>query len=162
MTETPLRNSLSKPPVKALIFDLMGTCLDWHSTVSPVLEDALASAGTGPTFNALSWRHAFFDEIHGRFKDGLPQEDIDDTHRRTLLALLRGRAMDDDKIEACVNSWHSQTGESHILIHSSCYLGFCTESHKRGQMSRQLCHCSDPSMMCRLLAIILPAMSDLY
>lgn len=128
MTESPPSNPLSKPPVKALIFDLMGTCLDWHTTVSPVLEDALASsASAGPTFNALSWRHAFFDEIHARFKAGLPQEDIDDTHRRTLLALLRGRPMNDDKIEACVNSWHSQTGKSHILIRPGCYLGACAD-----------------------------------
>lgn len=115
MTESPPSNPLSNAPVKALIFDLMGTCLDWHTAVSPVLKDALATQDGNPTFNALSWRHAFFDEIHVRFKAGLPQEDIDDTHRRTLLALLRctGRAMDDDKVEACVKSWHSQTGESY-------------------------------------------------
>lgn len=107
-------NSLTKPPVKALIFDLMGTCLDWYTTVSPVLENALSSDTEKPPFNALSWRNAFFDEIHARFEAGLPQEDIDDTHRRTLLSLLGGRVMDDDKVEACVNSWHSQTGRVYV------------------------------------------------
>jgi hypothetical protein len=91
----------------------MGTCLDWHSTVSPVLEDVLSSPdGARVPFNALSWRHAFFREIHTRFEAGLPQEDIDETHRRTLLELLHRseRKMDDDKVEACVRAWHSQKG----------------------------------------------------
>jgi hypothetical protein len=104
---------LSTTPVKALIFDLMGTCLDWFSTVSPVLEDGLPSPdGAKLPFNALSWRRAFFHEIHTRFEAGLPHEDIDETHRRTLLALLQstGHTMDTDKVEACVRAWHSQEG----------------------------------------------------
>jgi FMN phosphatase YigB (HAD superfamily) len=114
MTEELQASLLSTTtPVKALIFDLMGTCLDWYSTVSPVLEDALASPdGAKLPFNALSWRHAFFHEIHTRFEAGLPQEDIDETHRRTLLGLLHESkcTMYTDKVEACVRAWHSQKG----------------------------------------------------
>jgi FMN phosphatase YigB (HAD superfamily) len=113
MAEKLQANPISITPVKALVFDLMGTCLDWHSTVSPVLEDVLSSPdGARVPFNALSWRHAFFREIHTRFEAGLPQEDIDETHRRTLLELLHRseRTMDVDKVEACVRAWHSQKG----------------------------------------------------
>jgi FMN phosphatase YigB (HAD superfamily) len=113
MIEKLQADPLSTTPVKALIFDLMGTCLDWYSTVSPVLEDALSSPDEATLpFNALNWRHAFFHEIHTRFEAGLPQEDIDETHRRTLLALLHGseRTMDSAKVEACVRAWHSQKG----------------------------------------------------
>ena len=113
MAEGSQESLLCTPPAKALIFDLMGTCLDWYSTVSPVLTDALSSPdGAAPPFNALHWRQAFFDEIHARFKAGLPQEDIDETHRRTLLALLRsgGWTLEADNVETCVRAWHSQKG----------------------------------------------------
>lgn len=109
---------LSRAPIKALIFDLMGTCLDWHSTVSPILKEAVSSSNeirSSPP-NALAWRHRFFNEIHSRFEAGLLQEDIDETHRRTLLALLNdgGWAMEPEKVEACVRAWHSQKGNSYL------------------------------------------------
>jgi FMN phosphatase YigB (HAD superfamily) len=113
MAENLQASPLSTTPVKALIFDLMGTCLDWHSTVSQVLEDALSSPdGAELPFNALSWRHAFFHEIYTRFEAGLPQEDIDETHRRTLLAPLHRSkyTIDGNKVEDCVRAWHSQKG----------------------------------------------------
>lgn len=100
---------------KVLIFDLMGTCLDWYSTVSPALHDAFSLAdGEEPPFVALSWRKAFFDEIHARFEAGLPQEDIDETHRRTLLHKLQrvGRTMSPEKLETCVKAWHLQKGRA--------------------------------------------------
>lgn len=95
------------------MFDLMGTCLDWYSTISPALHAALSLADDEkPPFNALSWRMAFFDEIHARFEAGLPQEDIDETHRRTLLNKLQraGKTMSPEKQETCVKAWHSQKG----------------------------------------------------
>jgi phosphoglycolate phosphatase-like HAD superfamily hydrolase len=118
MPEVHQENPLSRAPIKALIFDLMGTCLDWHSTVSPILNDAFSSSNhIGPSSpNALAWRQRFFNEIHRRFEAGLPQEDIDETHRRTLLALLHseGWTMEFDKVEACVKAWHSQKGKSYL------------------------------------------------
>ena len=118
MPKAQEQSYLSTIPFKALIFDLMGTCLDWHSTVSPILKDAVSSSNEvgSSSPNALSWRHRFFDEIHRRFEAGLPQEDIDETHRRTLLALLRsgGWTMGADKLEACVRAWHSQKGNFHL------------------------------------------------
>lgn len=118
MSEAPQKSSLSTAPIKALIFDLMGTCLDWYSTVSPILKDTVSSSnGVGSSSpNALSWRHRFFSEIHSRFEAGLPQEDIDETHRRTLLALLHsgGWTMEPDKVETCVRAWHSQKGTSFL------------------------------------------------
>jgi len=111
---------LSTAPIKALVFDLMGTCLNWHSTISPVLEDATASSSDrtrSSSPKALAWRHRFFNEIHRRFEADLPPEDIDETHRRTLLDLLGsgGGTMESDKVEACVKAWHSQKGKSYPL-----------------------------------------------
>ena len=99
----------------------MGTCLDWHSSVTPVLQLALhESARNPPPSNtkvsdlALSWREGFFAEIHTRFQAGLPQEDIDDTHRRVLKRLLdepewqQFGVMSEASVEQCVQAWHTQ------------------------------------------------------
>lgn len=114
MSGAPQENPLSTTPIKALIFDLMGTCLDWHSTVSPILKEAVSPSNDigSRSPNALVWRHMFFNEIHSRFEAGLPPEDIDETHRRTLLALLRsgGWTLEADNVETCVRAWHSQKG----------------------------------------------------
>jgi hypothetical protein len=110
----------------------MGTCLDWHSTIVPVLEEALQNHLENNQSNdrdvrndcsklALEWRQGFFNEIHARFQAGEPAEDIDITHRRVLLRLLfddspwRAYAgLAEEDIDRCVNAWHRQIGR--ILI----------------------------------------------
>jgi len=138
MSEARRESPLSTAPIKALIFDLMGTCIDWYSTVSPILKDAVSSSdGAGPSPpNALAWRHMFFQEIHNRFEAGLPQEDIDETHRRTLLALLGERTMEADKVEACVRAWHSQKGRAIVVSLSdqtAPQITTSTDDHQHGQ-----------------------------
>lgn len=102
----------------------MGTCLDWHSSITPVLKQALhetaqISSAQLPTEKessdlALAWREGFFAEIHARFTAGLPQEDIDVTHRRVLQQLLAAPkwrvygSMSDEQLEKCVEAWHTQ------------------------------------------------------
>lgn len=113
MDENSQTNALTERPVKAIIFDLMGTCVDWHTAMKSTLDNAIAASNVDPfTALPLHWRRAFFDEIHARFENGLPQEDIDETHRRTLLALLErnGRTMTTEDLETCVKAWHRQTG----------------------------------------------------
>ena len=78
---------LFSPPPKALIFDLMGTCCDWYSSILPIL-------GSAPPLPSLplkaleqlakDWRAGFFEEIEARFQAEAPAEDIDVTHRRVL------------------------------------------------------------------------------
>jgi FMN phosphatase YigB (HAD superfamily) len=107
--------SLSSPP-KALVFDLMGTCLDWHSSILPALQSSpqlphLPSASLSQL--ALDWRSGFFSEIHERFQAGEPAEDIDVTHRRILDHLLEERVVhqemwDEDVRRRLVDSWHQQ------------------------------------------------------
>ncbi|KAF1992517.1 haloacid dehalogenase [Aulographum hederae CBS 113979] len=100
---------MSRPRPKAIFFDLMGTCLDWHSSILPALP------GTSPEPShqdisqfALDWRQGFFDELHARFLRGDAQEDIDVTHRRVLDSLLEARNVDwteEERVRA-VGSWH--------------------------------------------------------
>lgn len=110
-------DAVTKQPIKALIFDLMGTCLDWHTAILPSLQHALPDSNSDEISKlALHWRQAFFDEIHARFEASLPQEDIDETHRRTLLALLEkeGQTIEYEKLDACVRAWHKQKGRMHF------------------------------------------------
>ena len=99
---------------KVIFFDLMGTCLDWHSSIVDVL-------GTNNALNnpripsipdvsqfALDWRQGFFDEIHARFERQEGTENIDITHRRILDRLLTERGADWSEYQRCmaVKAWH--------------------------------------------------------
>jgi FMN phosphatase YigB (HAD superfamily) len=97
---------------KALIFDLMGTCCDWYSSLLlPLLPSSELSQ------LALGWRARFFDEIHARFQAGEAAEDIDVTHRRVLDRLLHEKGVNlsmwnDEVRQKLVDQWHKQIGES--------------------------------------------------
>jgi HAD superfamily hydrolase (TIGR01493 family) len=71
--------------IRAVFFDFMGTCLDWHSSVVRALPAGLSQDQRSGL--ALEWRQAFFDAIRETPPGQLP-EDIDITHRRTLLQVL--------------------------------------------------------------------------
>ncbi|KAJ3893826.1 HAD-like domain-containing protein [Lentinula edodes] len=108
----------------ALIFDLMGTCTNWSASVvaalkkqcanTPLILPKLQSDEDLMRF-ASAWRAGFFREIHQRFQNGEPQEDIDITHRRVLDQLLSEKDMSvttdiwgDDIRTILVQSWHHQ------------------------------------------------------
>ena len=84
--ESPFRR------VKYVFFDFMGTCLDWHTSITAALSHlGLGESASQRSDFALAWRQGFFDEIHRRFSLSLPPENIDTTHRRVLDALLEER-----------------------------------------------------------------------
>lgn len=128
----PLTNETKPWAPKALIFDLMGTCLDWHSSITPKLRQSMQAAAfdnSSPLPSAedvsqlaLEWRQGFFDEIHLRFEDGMPPEDIDVTHRRVLRRLLREAkwerfgSMEGMYVEECVRAWHKQIGDLFYMV----------------------------------------------
>lgn len=103
-------------PIKAVLFDFMGTCLDWHTAITASLPASLPEQ-TRSQF-ALAWRQAYFDHNAARLASGQPPEDIDASHRTTLAAQLAssppevraafasepGGAAE----ERCVAAWHSQ------------------------------------------------------
>lgn len=101
---------------KALIFDLMGTCCDWHTGIVNTMQQLPTPSGVSrDTYSdlALGWRAGFFNEIHKRFEAGLPQENIDTTHRRVLDALLASHATlkdfwNHEVRETLVKAWHTQ------------------------------------------------------
>lgn len=101
---------------KALVFDLMGTCTNWHSSILAAMEQQRPPLSTiSPTHLsefALKWRSAFFSSLHSRFAadPNAAPEDIDITHRRTLDSLLAREGLDwpGESRKFLVQAWHSQ------------------------------------------------------
>jgi 2-haloalkanoic acid dehalogenase type II len=115
---------------KAILFDLMGTCVDWHSSILPTLLACANEHISGDTSAgnqdalmatiAMRWREKFFSEIHAAFlaDPTRPPEDIDVTHRRTLDKLLieygLDRLTEEQRIQ-CVAAWHKQEAWGDVL-----------------------------------------------
>lgn len=96
--------------IRAVFFDFMGTCLDWHSGATKILPQSI-TANTRSEL-ALEWRQDYFDSNAARLAANEPPEDIDVTLRNTLDALLEKhveykKLFDDDTKHRCVAAWHS-------------------------------------------------------
>lgn len=99
--------------IKAVLFDFMGTCLDWHSSAVAGLPSAIPTDVRSQL--ALDWRHAYFDYNAARLASGKEPEDFDVTLRKVLDSLLDERYthlrsyFEDDEGEAkkrAVAVWH--------------------------------------------------------
>ena len=108
---------------KALIFDLMGTCCDWKSSILPALQAAPSVSALPPNSLlglATDWREGFFKEAANRYEARQPVEDIDVTHRRVLNWLLLARGItpaqwDDTVRSRLIQAWHVQTPWPDVL-----------------------------------------------
>ena len=76
----------STTKIRAVFFDFMGTCLDWHSGAVDALPHSISENERSKL--ALEWRHDYFDANAARLAANEPPEDIDITLRNTLTALL--------------------------------------------------------------------------
>ena len=85
------------PNLKAIEFDFMGTCCDWHSSILPALQASPSTTLLPPSSlpdSTTGWRAGLVKGIHSRFEAGLPAEDIDVTHRLVLDRLLEEKGID--------------------------------------------------------------------
>ncbi|CCM03535.1 uncharacterized protein FIBRA_05669 [Fibroporia radiculosa] len=85
--------------IQALVFDLMGTCTDWHTSVVSAMRQhptppPLTDADLPPL--ALAWRAGFFHAIFASFDAGEAAPDIDIVHAQVLDALLHARGVGHD------------------------------------------------------------------
>ncbi|KAH6989678.1 haloacid dehalogenase [Ilyonectria sp. MPI-CAGE-AT-0026] len=101
----------SNPKIKAVFFDFMGTCLDWHTSVVQSLPASIPK--TEASNFALEWRRQYFIENDRRFHQNLQPEDIDETLSRTLQVVLdqspNHRSHFNAHIESrMIEAWHSQ------------------------------------------------------
>lgn len=109
--------------IKAVFFDFMGTCLDWHTSVVQSLPSPIPRAEASKF--ALEWRRQYFIENDQRFRQNLLPEDIDETLARTLEVVLNQfpdhkSQFDTDAKRQVIEAWHSQPAwpEVHESIRS--------------------------------------------
>ena len=101
---------MANTKIRAVFFDFMGTCLDWHSGAIKVLPQSIAESERSKL--ALEWRQDYFDTNAARLAAKQPPEDIDATLGKTLDALLEkhpeNKALFDEHTKhQCVAAWHS-------------------------------------------------------
>ncbi|KAH7157270.1 haloacid dehalogenase [Dactylonectria estremocensis] len=102
----------SQTQIKAVFFDFMGTCLDWHSGVVAKFPHLIAK--TEASKLALEWRKQYFVEISQRFHQNLDPEDIDETLARTLDVVIdqipgHKAHFSTEVKKRLVEAWHYQT-----------------------------------------------------
>ncbi|KAJ5929923.1 haloacid dehalogenase [Penicillium verhagenii] len=99
-----------KTKIKAVFFDFMGTCLDWHSSVVKSMSAFIPADQASDL--ALNWRRLYFLENENRFQQNLPSEDIDLTLARALEIAL-SQDPNQPRLEAnekrqLIEAWHFQ------------------------------------------------------
>ncbi|CAI6080291.1 unnamed protein product [Clonostachys chloroleuca] len=97
--------------VKAVFFDFMGTCLDWHRSAVDASPASLSKEDASKL--VLQWRQQYFNENSYRLQQNLTPEDIDITLARALDIVLdkfdhyKPHFGVDEK-KRMVQEWHSQ------------------------------------------------------
>ena len=76
-------------PIKAVFFDFMGTCLDWHVSITAALPAIITPERCSEL--ALDWRQRFFDRISARHTAQEAPEDIDTTFQQSLFTTLKDK-----------------------------------------------------------------------
>lgn len=97
--------------IKAVFFDFMGTCLDWHSSVVKAFPPAITNKTASDL--ALEWRKQYFIANNQRYRQRLAPEDIDITLARVLEDVLdqfpdAKSHLDANAKKNLVGAWHSQ------------------------------------------------------
>ncbi|GKU08039.1 haloacid type ii [Fusarium langsethiae] len=103
--------SSNSAKIKAVFFDFMGTCLDWHSSVVNALPAAIPKSEASEL--ALDWRRKYFIANSERLAQQLEPEDIDDTLIRVLENILEDNPDHEPHFspeikKQLINAWHSQ------------------------------------------------------
>lgn len=107
-------SSLSSAQV--LVFDLMGTCTDWHTSITLAISRLPVPANLEPSelrSLAIEWRAEFFRYILDSFARGEQSPDIDIVHHQVLNKLLTKHNVGYDvwntaAREQLVEAWHFQ------------------------------------------------------
>ncbi|EED14656.1 conserved hypothetical protein [Talaromyces stipitatus ATCC 10500] len=153
---------MPNPKIKAVLFDFMGTCLDWHSGTINILPQSIP-AKIGSEF-ALQWRQTYFDSNAARLAANLPPEDIDLTLRRTLDEMLDSGKWDEVKAgfdthhdpnikDKCVSAWHSMRAWPDVkpAIDQLKGLGYEVFVHANGTTRLQLDLCRSSGLSFHML-----------
>lgn len=132
-------------PIKAVLFDFMGTCLDWHTAIIAALPPNLPTPQRSPF--ALAWRQTYFDHNAARLSANLLPEDIDISHRQSLTTLLATPTWSSlqplftaEATTACIAAWHAQPAWSDVApaLQALREEGYETLVHANGTVRLQL------------------------
>lgn len=102
----------TQSPIKAVFFDFMGTCLDWHSSAVQSAPASIPKAEASEL--VLQWRQQYFDENAERIRQNLAPEDIDLTLSRAMDTVLAQKFphlqshVGQAEKEHMIVKWHSQ------------------------------------------------------
>lgn len=104
--------------IQALVFDLMGTCTDWHTSILTAMRRyalPIPLADSDLPALATAWRAGFFRAIFTSFEAGEESPDIDVIHARVLDGLLEAKGVGQETWNATVRkdlvqAWHNQQG----------------------------------------------------
>ncbi len=101
------------PPVRALVFDVFGTLVDWRSSIARELRSALggkADAEASAEDLADAWRNEYQGAMEEVRSGRLPFSKLDVLHRRNLDIVLRRHGLDtalDEAGKVALNlAWH--------------------------------------------------------
>jgi len=94
-------------PVRALVFDVFGTLVDWRSSVAAAFAEAGMPGDPGDL--ADEWRERFWPIIGAILGGERDWANFDELHAETLGALLAQREVeaDDDARRKLVRAWHA-------------------------------------------------------
>ena len=100
------------PDVKALVFDVFGTLVDWRSGIAREAAPFLARIGRGdvdPHAFADAWRALYMPAMEEVRSGRRPFTRLDVLHRENLEAVLRGLGIgpvDEASLNALNTAWH--------------------------------------------------------
>jgi 2-haloacid dehalogenase len=95
--------------VKALVFDVFGTLVDWHTSIAREAETLLGGAGFDGAAFAVAWRAAYQPAMEEVRAGRLPFMKLDLLHRHNLDQVLAAFGLDqvDEETRCALNlAWH--------------------------------------------------------
>jgi 2-haloacid dehalogenase len=97
--------------VRALVFDVFGTLVDWRTSIAREARDILSPLGIAIDWNAFAdqWRAQYQPAMEEVRRGSLPFSKLDALHRRNLDVVLKHNGLDrvDERTRANLNlAWH--------------------------------------------------------
>lgn len=109
-----MAETVSETAVKALVFDVFGTVVDWRTSVAREVAAVAAAKGwqIDPVAFADRWRALYQPSMDPVRRGEKPYVRLDDLHRTSLVALLAEFGLDPlpaDELEHLNRAWHRLT-----------------------------------------------------
>lgn len=147
---------MTQHKIKAVFFDFMGTCLDWHSGALKVLPQSMPESERSKL--ALDWRQSYFDSNAARLAANKPVEDIEVTLRKTLESQLEYypssmNLFNEESKDRCIAAWHSMPAWPDVppAIEQLKSNGFEVFVHANGTTRLQLDLCRSSGLSFNML-----------